>query len=279
MKEKRNRQVYPIKPRIAKNQGLRGEPERDSVIQRQQFKAGLTVSVHFTPGDLAIEPQPDTSTCGPTCLHALYRHFGREMQLNRIIEEIQRLDHGGTLDVFLANHALARGFSAVVYTYNLKVFDPTWFVDDKTDLAAKLQAQARAKRRAKLQIATDGYLDYLAAGGEIRYADLNRALLRQLLRNGDPVLTGLSATYLYRSAREWGPDDVDDDVRGEPVGHFVLLSGYDRITHEILIADPMHDNPQGSQNYRVHIDRVIGAILLGALTYDANLLVLRPCNN
>lgn len=229
--------------------------------------------------ELLIEPQPDTTTCGPTCLHALYRHYGHDIELGQIIDEIQRLDHGGTLDVFLANHALARGFSATVYTYNLKVFDPTWFVERKVDLAAKLSEQARAKRRAKLQIATDGYLGYLAAGGEIRYADLNRALLRRLLRKGHPVLTGLSATYLYRSAREWGPDDVDDDIRGEPVGHFVLLSGYDRSTREVLVADPMHDNPQGSQNYRVHIDRVIGAILLGALTYDANLLVLKPCAN
>lgn len=232
----------------------------------------------ITPA-FAIDPQPDTTTCGPTCLHALYRHFGREMALDQMIDEIQRLDHGGTLDVFLANHALARGFSATAYTYNLKVFDPTWFTDRKTDLAAKLRDQVRAKRRPKLQIATDGYLDYLAAGGEIRYADLNRALLRRLLRKGNPVLTGLSATYLYRSAREWGPDDIDDDIRGEPVGHFVLLAGYDRASREVLVADPMHDNPQGSQNYRVHIDRVIGAILLGALTYDANLLVLKPCDS
>lgn len=229
--------------------------------------------------ELLIEPQPDTTTCGPTCLHALYRHFGLDMELEQIIDEIQRLDHGGTLDVFLANHALARGFSAIVYTYNLKVFDPTWFAGNKVNLAAKLREQARAKRRARLQIATDGYLNFLAAGGEIRYADLNRALLRRLLRKGNPVLTGLSATYLYRSAREWGPDDVDDDIRGDPVGHFVLLSGYDPATREVLVADPMHDNPQGSQNYRVHIDRVIGAVLLGALTYDANLLVLTPCAN
>ena len=226
---------------------------------------------------IAIEPQPDSTTCGPTCLHAVYRHFGMDIPLGQIIEEIERLDHGGTLDVFLANHALARGFKATIYTYNLEVFDPTWFADRRTDLAAMLTAQARCKRREKLRIATAGYLDYLAAGGEIRFADLNRALLRRLLKRGDPILTGLSATYLFRTAREWGPDDEDDDVRGEPVGHFVLLSGYDRKTREVLIADPMHPNPQGSQNYRVHIDRVLGAILLGALTYDANLLVMRPC--
>ena len=228
-------------------------------------------------GTIPIEPQPDTTTCGPTCLHALYRHFGRDVPLDQIIKEIERLDHGGTLDVFLANHALARGFEATIYTYNLEVFDPVWFADRGTDLADKLNAQARVKRREKLRIATAGYLDYLAAGGEIRFADLNRALLRRLLKRGDPVLTGLSATYLFRSSREWGPDDEDDDIRGEPVGHFVLLTRYDPQTREILIADPMHPNPQGSQNYRIHIDRVIGAILLGALTYDANLLVIRPC--
>lgn len=230
-----------------------------------------------TVSAIPIEPQPDTTTCGPTCLHALYRHFGRDIPLRRIIEEIERLDHGGTLDVFLANHALARGFEATIYTYNLEVFDPTWFSQRGIDLSAKLGAQARFKRRDKLRKATAGYLDYLAAGGEIRYADLSRSLLRRLLKRGDPVLTGLSATYLFRTAREWGPDDEDDDVRGEPVGHFVLLTGYDSKTREILIADPMHPNPQGSQNYRVHIDRVIGAVLLGALTYDANLLVIRPC--
>ena len=226
---------------------------------------------------LPIEPQPDTTTCGPTCLHALYRHFGLDIPLDQIIEEIERLDHGGTLDVFLANHALARGFEATIYTYNLEVFDPTWFAGRRMDLAGKLTAQARVKRREKLRVATAGYLDYLAAGGKIRFADLNRALLRRLLKRGAPVLTGLSATYLFRSAREWGPHDEDDDVRGEPVGHFVLLTAYDPQTREILIADPMYPNPQGSQNYRIHIDRVIGAILLGAVTYDANLLVIRPC--
>lgn len=226
---------------------------------------------------LPIEPQPDTTTCGPTCLHALYRHYGKTVALARIIDEIQRLDHGGTLDVFLANHALERGFSATLFTYNLEVFDPTWFSQRGIDLADKLRQQARFKRRHRLRVATEGYLDYLQAGGRIRFTDLDRALLRRLLKGGRPVLTGLSATYLYRSSREFGPDDRDDDLRGEPVGHFVLLTGYDRQTREVLISDPTHPNPQGSRNYRVHIDRVIGAILLGALTYDANLLLIEPC--
>jgi hypothetical protein len=229
------------------------------------------------PSALAIEPQPDTTTCGPTCLHAVYRHFGDDIRLNTVVEEIRRLDHGGTLDVFLANHALARGYRATIHTWNLEVFDPTWFDQSKIDLAERLRTQEQVKNRERLSIATSGYLEFLEAGGRLRFDDLNRSLLRRLLGTGHPVLTGLSATYLYRSMREWGPDDADDDVRGEPVGHFVVLTGYERETRKVMVADPMHPNPQGSQIYAVHIDRVIAAILLGALTYDANLLVIRPC--
>lgn len=222
-----------------------------------------------------IEAQPDTTTCGPTCLHALYRHFGDEVDLHQVIRSIHRLDHGGTLDVFLANHALTRGYSAEIWTYNLQVFDPSWFIG-RVDLAARLNAQMEAKSDRRLRVATRGYLEFLRLGGRIRFVDLTRTLIRRLLKDGHPVLTGLSATYLYRSMREWGPDDVDDDIRGVPVGHFVLLTGYDRKQREVEIADPMLGNPHGSQSYRVHIDRVIGAVLLGAMTYDANLAVIRP---
>jgi hypothetical protein len=39
----------------------------------------------------------------------------------------------------------------------------------------------------------------------------------------------------------------------------------------------MLDNPKyGSQYYKVGIDRLLGAILLGVLTHDANLLVIHP---
>ena len=45
----------------------------------------------------------------------------------------------------------------------------------------------------------------------------------------------------------------------------------------VLVADPLQDNPRyGVHYYWVHIQRVLGAILLGVLTYDANLLVLEP---
>lgn len=225
-----------------------------------------------------VEPQPDDVTCGPACLHGVYRYYGDPVSLESVMADLNMLDDGGTLDVFLANHALKRGYKVTLFTYNLQLFDPTWFDLSREALRERLAAQASAKRgRKRLQVATRGYDEFLRLGGKVRLRDLEPALLRDLLNRGAPVITGLSATFLYRSIREMSDTNKDDDVRGEPVGHFVVLTGYRRMTREILIADPSRDNPLvGSRYYAVKMHRLIGAILLGTMTYDANLLLIEP---
>lgn len=220
--------------------------------------------------------QPDEVTCGPTCLHAIYRYWGSDEPLRDVITRMQKLEHGGTLAVFLACDALRRGYNATIYTFNLTMFDPTWF-QGEVDVAERLRQQARFKKDPRLANATAGYLDFLALGGRLRLTDPSRTLIRGLLRRRLPVLAGLSSTFLYRSAREYGPDDRADDVRGEPSGHFVVLSGYDRKERSVEVADPYDPHPHGpNRRYWASIDRVIGAILLGIVTYDANLLVITP---
>ena len=59
--------------------------------------------------DLQIQPQPTPSTCGPTCLHALYGFYGDEISLSRVISDVGELDEGGTHAVMLGLHALRRG--------------------------------------------------------------------------------------------------------------------------------------------------------------------------
>jgi hypothetical protein len=227
--------------------------------------------------ELEILPQPDDTTCGPTCLHAVYRYWGDEARLDQVIHEVDPLPGGGTLAVSLACHALRRGYQAEIYTYNLQVFDPTWF-EEGVDLAERLRTQQKHKRTRKLGISTDAYLEYLSLGGVVRFEELRPALIRRFLNRNVPILTGLSATYLYRCARE--RDDDYDDVRGEPVGHFVVLSGYDRKKREVTVSDPSHDNPRfRTHRYGVGMNRLITAIALGVMTYDANLLVLTPKAN
>ena len=102
-------------------------------------------------------------------------------------------------------------------------------------------------------------------------------LIRKYLKRGSPILTGLSATYLYRTPREYGPNDVYDDIRGYPSGHFVVIHGYDPDTRQVLIADPSRPGTVPETGiYWASIDRLVGAVMLGILTYDANLLIIEP---
>jgi hypothetical protein len=111
----------------------------------------------------------------------------------------------------------------------------------------------------------------------MRMQDLTSSLIRRYLNRSIPILTGLSATYLYGGPREFGRDCVPDDVRGLPVGHFVVLSGYDKLRRKVQVADPYLPNPLGEEHYyEVDLDRLVSAILLGVLTYDANLLIVEP---
>jgi hypothetical protein len=71
-----------------------------------------------------------------------------------------------------------------------------------------------------------------------------------------------------------------DDIGGVSSGHFVILYGYDRTARQAMIADPYLPNPfqANSHYYRVTFQRLINSIMLGMITYDANLLVIEKEN-
>lgn len=231
---------------------------------------------------LDIQPQPDDETCGPTCLHSLYRHYGLEgVTFKQILSAVPRLDSGGTLAEILGCDALRRGFDATIYTYHLQMFDPSWFADDglahdPADLAARLAKQARVKKGdRRFRVSTKAFIEFLRLGGKVKMQDLTPGLIRGYLVDGVPIIAGLSSTFLYRTPRE--VKSQHDDIAGEAQGHFVMLVGYDGEAREALVADPLDPNPPfHTAKYRLDIDRLVNAVLLGILTYDANLLVIRP---
>ena len=128
-----------------------------------------------------------------------------------------------------------------------------------------------------MQIASKAYIKFLESGGEVRHLELDDKLIKGYLKKSIPVLTGLSATYLYGSSREIPQFNIYDSIKGEPVGHFVVISGYDEDKNAVYLADPMTPNPLGKgQVYNVSFPRLINSIMLGIVTYDANLLVIEP---
>ena len=219
--------------------------------------------------------QPDELTCGPTCLAAVYSYYGRRCTVEDVISEIRRNSDGGTLAIYLGIAALERGYNAVLYSYNLRVFDPTWSALAPCDLVKKLRKRRKFVRSKRLRKVIGAYLDFIELGGEVRFRDLETGLLNEILERRRPILTGLSGTYLYQSARELREEP--DDVRGDPVGHFVVVSGYDASEDRFLIRDPFRQIPfSATGSYSVESTRLFSAILLGDVTYDAVLLELWP---
>jgi len=224
-----------------------------------------------------IKAQPDMVTCGPTCLHALYQHYDDDISLKQVIQEVKQIKTGGTLAVMLGDHALERGYKVQIYTYNLSVFDPTWFKFSSAKIIELLKKQMRyKKRKKKLLTECEAYIKFLEAGGKVKYAELNKELIKKYLLSSIPILTGLSATYLYGTPREIGDINKYHSIKGEPVGHFVVINGFDGKGDIVYLADPMNPNPLKSQYYNVKFDRLINSILLGIVTYDANLLIIEP---
>lgn len=217
--------------------------------------------------------QPDDSTCGPTCLAQVYRYYGFEKPLAAIIRDTPANPDGGTQAVYLGLSALRDGFRAWIYPYDLRVFDPTWHDLDAAALLKKLEKRLTVARSAKLRKTIRGYMEYLELGGSVRITELSRRLLASILAKGRPILTGLNATYLYRTPREF--NDYYDDVRGEPAGHFVVISGHNPESGHFVVRDPSSHSPfSRSGTYSVDAERLIAAIMLGDITYDAVLLVV-----
>jgi hypothetical protein len=225
--------------------------------------------------------QPDDVTCGPTCLRKVYHFYGMEVAPEEALGEITRNEDGGTLAVHLGTSALRRGFRARIYSYNLRIFDPTWNRLESDALAGKLRLRFPYLHEEKTLQAAEAYLDFLSLGGELAFDELTPGLLKSILNRDHPVLAGLSATYLYRMPRE-RHDPVthqllDDDVAGDAVGHFLVVTGYEQWGRRFIVLDPSAHVP-GGKSGRVIVDAqcLTNAILLGDLTHDAVLLELWP---
>ena len=234
--------------------------------------------------NLTIHTQPDDESCGPTSLHAIYNYYGLKISLRRVMSNVAKSRSGGTLASMLGQDALRHGFITELYANSVKIFDPTWFAESgagiKEHLIDKLEQQMQIKQSISLQQESKAYIEYLLLGGHINFKTINVQLLKEYFVQKIPIIAGLSATYLYRSPREIYTEHGEsmyDDIRGTPSGHFVVLCGYDDQHRLIVVADPHRANPISHDNYyKVSSNRLINAIMLGVLTYDADLLMIKP---
>lgn len=223
-----------------------------------------------------MKNQPDYTTCGPTSLHAVYSYYQDTITLNQTIDEINQFDHGGgTLAVVLAKHAIQRGYKALIYSFNINVFDPTWFDKDNEFIISCIRKGIEANHSSEKHLMVlNEYAEFLELGGQLKFSDLSADLIKSILDTKVPILTGLSSTWLYREKRENPLTNEADDIKGEPAGHFVIIDGYEN-NGDFTICDPYHKNPINFTNhYSMDGNRLLNSILLGISTYDGNLLLI-----
>jgi hypothetical protein len=249
---------------------------------------GAPVSTPTSPGqpspataDVVVDipplRQPDDVSCGPTCLFKVLRAYGDHRTFEQVDALVRRTGNGGTLGVFLGQAALELGYDATLYSYNLRVCDPTWYELGPDELAGKLEARAQAVRERKLKEAVGAYATFIRAGGRVRFDDLAEPVLLSLLDAGLPIVCGLSATYLYQTPREDPRSNAFDDVGGEPAGHFLVVCGYRKGGQHFIVSDPYRGLPMtATGTYDVVAQRLMNAILLGDVSYDGVLLVVEP---
>jgi hypothetical protein len=247
----------------------------DARVDRDSPAARELRLQHFT--------QPDDVTCGPTSLRKVYAFYGMEFELDEVLETLERNEDGGTLAVFLGMAALREGFRTRIYSYDLQIFDPTWAGLPSAELVRKIRARFDFLEDATRKRAAVAYVRYLEMGGELAFDDLSPSLLKSIIDRDHPILAGLSATYLYGFARErWDEVQgrlVDDDVAGDPTGHFVVIGGYDQWGRVLTVLDPSAHVPTSpGGRVRVGAERLINSILLGDVTYDAVLLEVWPAD-
>lgn len=226
--------------------------------------------------NLSIKNQPSYTSCGPTSLHSVYSFYNDDISLEQLVEDIDQFaEGGGTLGVVLGIHALARSYDVSIISYNMNIFDPSWFGETESNIKEKLQESfSKNSQGPKRAYAIDQYIRFLEAGGKLHFADLTTDLLQEILDKDVPILTGLSSTWLYRDQRENPKTNQYDPIDGEPAGHFVVIDGYD-LGGEFSICDPYQQNPINNKNhYLIDGSRLINAILLGVHTYDGNLLLI-----
>lgn len=220
--------------------------------------------------------QPDDTTCGPSCLAQVAASFGVQASVPDLVAGLTRLQHGGTLGVFLALRAMDLGFRAAVYPMGLKVFDPTWWDLDPAALVERLHRRRAAVSTAIDREVIDAWIRFIEQGGAVRFEELTPGLMCAIINRGHPIICGLNVTWLYRESREQD-DGRPDDIGGEQVGHFVTIAGYGASGANFDIRDPHWEAPFGVDgHYRVDVHRLIHAILIGDRTRDAVLVEIWP---
>ena len=113
--------------------------------------------------------QPDYTSCGPTSLLAIYNFYGDRVTSEELLKTIPQFEEGGgVFGVMLGIDALKRGYKVLLYSFNLNIFDPTWFELPMNDIKNKLKQMLELRKmEPKRYNAVKSAVEFIELGGEL----------------------------------------------------------------------------------------------------------------
>jgi hypothetical protein len=184
-------------------------------------------------------------TCGPSSLQQVMAYYGKKMKLGDIIKDIPMF-MDGTYLAYLAKYAMEAGFKPLIITYNVDIFDPTWFRLSRKSLIKKLRSRSRIRKLdINIRRGCKSYVDYLESGGKLSFNFTTTEIIKKYLKKKRPIIVRLSSTILHDRKRLDLNKDKRDDISGSPGFHFVVVSGYKN--GKFLIVDPQKKKYGGTR--------------------------------
>ena len=171
------------------------------------------------------------STCGQTSLRAVLDYFGLKFSLSEILKGV-RLYKTGTYIEDMALFAKSLGFKTKIITFDPEFFDPTWANLPQKSLLRKYKRSMKFKRGRKRK--REKILNYLKKGEKYSLQIPSRKLLFSYLKKKIPPILCIFSTILRKEKRR--KNSKLNDIAGKPMGHFVVLMGYEN--KKFIIMDP-----------------------------------------
>jgi len=175
-------------------------------------------------------------TCGSSSLQQVLAYYGVKLGLDEILKDIKKYKYG-TFMPYLGLYAKRLGFMPKIVTYDVKVFDPTWFGLLVGQIIKKLETRSREMDVPHVyRSECKAFVRYLKAGGAIEFDFIKKGRIIKELERKRPVIVDVCSTILHRKERKNRVKDKYSDTSGEPMYHAVVVSGHEK--GKFIIVDP-----------------------------------------
>jgi len=200
------------------------------------------------------------NTCGPSSLQQILAYYGIEMDLKKIMRNVKIYKGGFAFMSDLATYVKKLGFDSKIICYDASIVDPTWSELSKRKIIQKLVKRFKFEKNGIKKL-----IKFLKVNGKLEIRIPTKELILSYLKKKVPPIICLSSTILRGKSRRY--KGKYDDIKGNPIGHFLVISGYDN--GYFIVTDPSRIS---KGIYKVKEDK----LLFSWFFWGGWLLIIKP---